>query len=538
MGGRGRLAWVAAVAAVVCFGWAAQADAFVYWANGIGQTIGRANLDGSGVDQTFITGASDPAGVAVDARHIYWANVATGTIGRANLDGSGVDQTFITGANPDWGVAVDGQHIYWAQQGMGRIGRANLDGSGVNQSFIALPLPSWVAVDAQHLYLTREGVATIGRANLDGSGVDQSFITGADSPFGLAVDAQHVYWTNFSGNGTIGRANLDGSGVDQSFITGAFNPWGVAVDGRHVYWTNRLGIGTIGRANLDGSDADQSFIAGANNPVGVAVDAGPGGSASASPTSLAFGGQPLGTLGAPRSVTITNLGPGNLEIEAARLTGGDVDDFLVTSDGCSQTTLALGETCALHLRFAPSATGERRATLALTSNDPASPLRIALEGSGELPQVPPGETSPAVPAAPVLPAPPPPRGRAGPAIAGLRLGSRCARPTRSGRVRVSLSMRLARPGPIQVRLERGVGTRALRSCPRPNPSRRFTGSFRTVATLGRAPTQPAAAAAAVGRRLTLTLRLAPGLYRITVRARLDGNRLSRPARRYLRVLSR
>jgi hypothetical protein len=33
----------------------------------------------------------------------------------------------------------------------------------------------------------------------------------------------------------------------------------------------------------------------------------------------------------------------------------------------------------------------------------------------------------------------------------------------------------------------------------------------------------------------LNLRLAPGLYRITVRAVLDGGRLSGPARRWLRV---
>jgi hypothetical protein len=33
----------------------------------------------------------------------------------------------------------------------------------------------------------------------------------------------------------------------------------------------------------------------------------------------------------------------------------------------------------------------------------------------------------------------------------------------------------------------------------------------------------------------LDLRLAPGLYRITVRAVLDHDRLSRPIRRYLRV---
>jgi hypothetical protein len=152
-----------------------------------------------------------------------------------------------------------------------------------------------------------------------------------------------------------------------------------------------------------------------------------------------------------------------------------------------------------------------------------------------------GQTSDAVavaeppqPPGPVAPAPSPP---AGPEIAELRLAARCVRPTRSGRVRVRMSLELARPGPVQVRIDRGVGTKARSSCPPPRRGRRFTGRFRTVATLRRVPTQPAAAAA-VGRRLTLDLRLTPGLYRITVRAVLDGNRLSRSVRRYLRVLGR
>ena len=52
-----------------------------------------------------------PEGVAVDANHVYWANCAgcvTGTtIGRANLDGTGVDQNFITELGSAFGVAVD-----------------------------------------------------------------------------------------------------------------------------------------------------------------------------------------------------------------------------------------------------------------------------------------------------------------------------------------------------------------------------------------------------------------------------------------------
>src|SRR5439155_1244390 len=76
---------------------------------------------------------------------------------------------------------------------------------------------------AGHVYWTEEATGTIGRANLDGTGANQSFITGATSPFGVAVDAGHVYWTNFN-TGTIGRADLDGTGVNQSFITGASGP--------------------------------------------------------------------------------------------------------------------------------------------------------------------------------------------------------------------------------------------------------------------------------------------------------------------------
>jgi hypothetical protein len=79
----------------------------VYWANNFTGTIGRANVDGTGANQSFITGASSPVGVAVDAGHVYWTNAGTDTIGRANLDGTGANQSFVTGASFPVGVAVD-----------------------------------------------------------------------------------------------------------------------------------------------------------------------------------------------------------------------------------------------------------------------------------------------------------------------------------------------------------------------------------------------------------------------------------------------
>jgi virginiamycin B lyase len=283
--GRGRvLAFAMALAVIACGCFAARAGAFVYWSDQ-GGSIGRANLDGTGVNDTFITagetGAAFTFGIAVDGQHIYWDDSsADSSIGRANLDGSDPDDSFITLAtrtDPE-GVAVDGQHIYWDNTNLDTIGRANLDGTGVENSFIpssATSSPDALAVDGQYIYWANMNGDTIGRANLDGSDPDESFITDSDSPgpTGLAVDGQHIYWSSRTA-GAIFRANLDGTdpvdiAENQSF------PLGVAVDGQHVYWANMNG-GTIGRENLSGVVIPfSSFITGASGPTAVAVDALP-----------------------------------------------------------------------------------------------------------------------------------------------------------------------------------------------------------------------------------------------------------------------
>jgi hypothetical protein len=74
--------------------------------------------------------------VAVDGSHVYWANIFANSIGRADLDGTNADQSFITGANSPFGVAVDGSHVYWTSGAAGTIGRADLNGTNANQSFI------------------------------------------------------------------------------------------------------------------------------------------------------------------------------------------------------------------------------------------------------------------------------------------------------------------------------------------------------------------------------------------------------------------
>jgi hypothetical protein len=260
---------------------------YVYWTDGNG-AVDRAKRDGSGIDTRFIvtsgngpppsvnnppgTGLSNtpppknsPACLAVDGAHVYWTS--SEAIGRANLDGTGVEETFIpvqkssvTGST--CGLAVDRTHIYWDNGATGTIGRANLDGTGAVQDFIV--------------------TGSAGPGPTGGSGPAATNVTHAMC--GLLVDGAHIYWgagtvPNMSPtdptppapgpDGAIGRANLDGTGVDNNFITrvGVSLPIPCAEDGAFLYWasldfTRGPTFDTIGRARLDATDVQPGYVTG------------------------------------------------------------------------------------------------------------------------------------------------------------------------------------------------------------------------------------------------------------------------------------
>ena len=84
-------------------------DAHLYWGS-FSNSIGRADIGGSDVEPNFIGGLDRPCAVAVDGSHLYWSEQSTqGAIGRAGLDGSGVDRAFIDSSS-SCSVAVDPLH--------------------------------------------------------------------------------------------------------------------------------------------------------------------------------------------------------------------------------------------------------------------------------------------------------------------------------------------------------------------------------------------------------------------------------------------
>jgi hypothetical protein len=219
------------------------------------------------VNQGFITGASNPTGIAVDASSafLYWGNSgeenANRTIGRAKLTPTGAEEVengFIhvaVNAFPQ-GVAVNATHIYTAvnENDNSYVFRYDIDGDPSSWSPFFdnehpnLPGVRGIALDPGHVYWARQGGESIGRINLELEEPEREFVKEAGQPLGLALDGEHLYWSAnqelFPNIGNdLYRFETEGGGLedltpDPSEENGAevIGVLGASEDGSHLYF--------------------------------------------------------------------------------------------------------------------------------------------------------------------------------------------------------------------------------------------------------------------------------------------------------------
>jgi hypothetical protein len=213
-------------------------EKYLYWANSIGEmnnpsTIARANLDGKEINWGFMP--VHAYAITVDEKYIYWTNPWIDTIGRANLDGTGINEQLIEcpAAWGLFGVAVSGKYVYWVERDRNRIGRAELDENDnvrpgtVNRDWITQFArgPEGVVVTKNHVYWTNgfggypgpnweEYRNTIGRADIDGTNCEIWIAVRYEEIreshlIGIASKGDFIYWADYYC--IIGRSNLDKS---------------------------------------------------------------------------------------------------------------------------------------------------------------------------------------------------------------------------------------------------------------------------------------------------------------------------------------
>lgn len=101
---------------------------------------------------------------------------------------------------------------------------------------------------------------------------------------------------------------------------------------------------------------------------------------SLSSNSLNFGNQAVNTSSASLTATLTNAGSATLTISGIQVTGSNASDFAL-SDDCG-ASLASSADCTLSIKFTPSSTGNRTASITFTDNAVGSPQTITLAGTG------------------------------------------------------------------------------------------------------------------------------------------------------------
>mgnify|MGYP003587937521 FL=1 len=117
---------------------------------------------------------------------------------------------------------------------------------------------------------------------------------------------------------------------------------------------------------------------------------------SATPDPVGFGEQQTGSTSGTLTVTVTNTGSAPLTFAAGAVTlGGDQPgQFSLGEDTCAGGSVPAAGTCTVKVRFAPTSTGVKTATLRFASNAAGSPHVVALTGTGTTPVTPPPPPQP------------------------------------------------------------------------------------------------------------------------------------------------
>ena len=98
------------------------------------------------------------------------------------------------------------------------------------------------------------------------------------------------------------------------------------------------------------------------------------------PSAYDFGELASGEKGAAHAFAVRNDGSAPLDLGDVAIAGPDLDQFALSGDECSETTLAPGAECLVRVRFAPDSAGPKTAKLRIGSD--AGSFVAGLSGTG------------------------------------------------------------------------------------------------------------------------------------------------------------
>ena len=306
-----------------------------------------------------------------------------GFVAKLNPAGSAlVYSTYLGGTSNDQGngIAVDPS------------GNAYVTGLTQSTDFPTVEPFQPAAAESTNAFVTKYG---------PGGSLIYSTYLGGGSQFGgqegtaIAADAAgDAYVTGYTFSDSFPVVNpiqpYIGDGADEVFVT-EFNPFGSAL----IYSTYLGGSdGDIGMG-IAVDSAGSAYVTGGTGSTNFPVTPGAaqttfGGSSDAfvvkiyplllTPTTLAFGNQPVGTTSEPLTATLTNGGLTALTISGITIVGANPTDFS-ESDNCDGS-VAAGSSCTISVTFTPASVASFTATVNVADSASSQPQTISLTGTG------------------------------------------------------------------------------------------------------------------------------------------------------------
>jgi hypothetical protein len=193
-----------------------------------------------------------PLAIAIDKNlDPYWIDdegtVGTTAVNHPLASGEAVDMENV-------GIAVDARSVYWTDNLAGTVREYVKDDPTGRPSTIAAVgaddgLPIAVAAFGGDVFFTTGGkLGSVRRISLGDGSVTLLAQVGPGFLYGLAVDAGGVYFAGVAvGHGGV-VARIDADGSNETVIAEGGSPYRIALDASHVYWTDRA-TGVVAEAN-------------------------------------------------------------------------------------------------------------------------------------------------------------------------------------------------------------------------------------------------------------------------------------------------
>jgi hypothetical protein len=179
-------------------------------------------------------------------------------------------------------IALDDEYVYFTSTGenvntTGKVQRVPKAGGAVDDLVTGLGVPYGIAVDATYVYFTDRLANALDRVPKSG-GTATPIATNQPHCNRIALGGGNIFWTNSGASedhdGSLMKMPI-GGGTPVALATALPDPEAVAVDATNVYWVNTAATepGTVMRTKIDGSQAVPTTLAtGLDYPLGIALD--------------------------------------------------------------------------------------------------------------------------------------------------------------------------------------------------------------------------------------------------------------------------